>query len=57
VKHSVVNFSWIFLLLALLALVSAGCSSVEPDNASARPWNQPANWETGGIPSSMTEGH
>lgn len=56
-KRFAVSFSWILLLLALLTLISAGCSSVEPDNASARPWNQPASWETGGMPSSMTEGH
>jgi hypothetical protein len=36
-----------FLLLALggiLSLVS-GCSTVEPDNASVRPWNTPQGWE------------
>jgi hypothetical protein len=49
---------WIFLLLALTAIISSGCGSLEAsDNASARPWNAPASWETGGIPSSMTEGH
>ena len=36
--------------LILLALVSAaiflnGCSSLEPDNASVRPWNAPQGWE------------
>ena len=37
-------------LLLFLALVSAaillnGCSSLEPDNASVRPWNAPQAWE------------
>lgn len=50
--------SWILLLLlALTAIGSTGCGSLEAsDNASARPWNAPARWETGGLPSSMTEG-
>lgn len=41
------------LLLATVALT--GCSTTEPDNASARPWNAPKGWETG-LPSGMTEG-
>jgi hypothetical protein len=58
VKRFAVNFPWIFfLLLALISLVVGGCGSLEPENASARPWNSPATWETGGMPSSMTEGH
>ncbi len=38
-----------FLLLALLALIGGlcGCTSVESDNASVRPWNTPAGWENG----------
>jgi len=53
---------WIFLLLlALTAIFSTGCGSLEAsdnaNNTSARPWNAPATWETGGLPSSMTEGH
>lgn len=57
-KHLAANSSWIFLLLllALLAVGSTGCGSIESENTSARPWNSPAKWETGGIPSSMTEG-
>lgn len=37
------------LLLALLALMGGlcGCTSVESDNASVRPWNTPAGWENG----------
>ena len=38
-------------LLAALAIGSAllvtGCSTVEPDNHSARPWNSPKGWENG----------
>lgn len=39
----------ILLLLALGGLLSffTGCASVEPDNASARPWNAPQGWENG----------
>ena len=39
----------LFLLLALLALIAGicGCSSVESDNASVRPWNTPQGWENG----------
>jgi hypothetical protein len=52
------SFWILLLLLALTAIFSTGCGSLEAsDNASARPWNAPASWETGGLPSSMTEGH
>ncbi len=36
-----------FLLLALAAtaVLFSGCSTVEPDNASVRPWNTPQGWE------------
>jgi hypothetical protein len=39
----------LMLLLALLALAASfcGCSSVDPDNASVRPWNAPQSWENG----------
>lgn len=39
----------LFLLLAFLALVigACGCTSVESDNASVRPWNTPQGWEGG----------
>ena len=57
-KRFAVSPCWVFLfLLALTAIFSTGCGSLEAsDNASARPWNAPAKWETGGLPSSMTEG-
>lgn len=37
----------LFLLLALAGSFSfvSGCSTVEPDNASVRPWNAPQGWE------------
>ena len=37
----------LFLLLALAvsAVFFSGCSTVEPDNASVRPWNTPQGWE------------
>jgi len=39
----------LILLLALLAVTAGfcGCSSVESDNASVRPWNAPQGWENG----------
>jgi len=47
---------WIALLLLLATVVAlSGCTTVEPDNLSARPWNSPEGWE-GGLPSSMFEG-
>ena len=39
-------------LLVLLCLGFVGCASTDPDNASARPWNQPKGWE-GGLPGGM----
>ena len=35
------------LLLGLLSLFVAGCSSTEPENVSTRPWNAPKNWQFG----------
>jgi len=35
-----------FLFLAGLFALS-GCSSTEPDNLSARPWNTPKGYESG----------
>jgi hypothetical protein len=56
VNRSLVH-SILLLLLACLALTLSGCSSTEPDNASARPWNSPQGWESGGgLPSGMMQG-
>ena len=50
------QFHWpLLLLLAVLALGAAGCSTSEPENASARPWNAPRGWESG-LPGGMQEG-
>jgi hypothetical protein len=48
--------SFLFLVMALMALGTSGCASTdESTNASVRPWNSPKGWENG-LPSSMTEG-
>ncbi|MBW8863344.1 MAG: hypothetical protein JF609_00160 [Verrucomicrobia bacterium] len=35
----------LFLALVSLAALISGCSELEPDNASVRPWNTPQGWE------------
>jgi hypothetical protein len=45
----------LLLLLIVAGVLLAGCATTEPDNASARPWNQPRGWETG-LPPGMYEG-
>ncbi len=52
------RFSLAVFLLGLAAGVFglSGCTTAESDNMSARPWNQPQNWENG-LPSTMMEGH
>jgi len=48
-----------FLLLlwfGLIAVIVSGCATTEPDNASARPWNSPQGWESGGLPGNLNEG-
>lgn len=32
-------------MLALAAMIVAGCASVDPDRASDLPWNVPQSWE------------
>jgi outer membrane biogenesis lipoprotein LolB len=52
VRQFLANFRRpLLLLLAVVSFAVAGCSTVdkEPDNSSARPWNQPQGWE-GGMP-------
>jgi hypothetical protein len=46
---------WLLLLCGVIGLFLSGCASLEPENASARPWNQPQGWETG-LPPAMYEG-
>jgi len=44
------------LLLVAAGLLCAGCeTTVDSENASVRPWNQPRGWEHG-LPSSINEG-
>lgn len=54
------TLSWVRFALALAALVNtlllAGCKGPEVENDSARPWNSPKSWETGGLPSGINEG-
>jgi len=52
-----INFSLgLFLLfLGAVSVLFSGCATSEPDNASARPWNQPRGWETG-LPPAMYQG-
>lgn len=56
-RSAAIQFSrWILLLLlALTSLALSGCATEEPDNASARPWNQPRGWESG-YPTQMFQG-
>jgi hypothetical protein len=49
--------SWLVLLLAVVGLEVAGCSSTESDNMSSRPWNTPEGWQNGGLPANMTQPH
>jgi len=49
------SFCGLLFLLLGLVLGAAGCVS-DAENASSRPWNSPAGWETGGLPGSMMEG-
>ena len=54
-RVKVLNCSLLLLLLVVAGVLLAGCATAEPDNASARPWNQPRGWETG-LPPGMYEG-
>jgi hypothetical protein len=47
----------LLVLLVSLVLSAVGCATSDPENVSVRPWNSPRGWETGGLPSSMNEGH
>ena len=42
-----IRVAQLVLLLALVSLAAfvSGCSSIESDNASVRPWNTPQGWE------------
>ena len=47
--HFLYRCRWISLLLLVLAAVAgSGCASTgDSANMSERPWNAPADWETG----------
>jgi hypothetical protein len=55
-KHLAARF---FLLLAVTGTMVflPGCSTVEPENVSARPWNAPTSWENGGSLNGMDYQH
>lgn len=44
-----------FLAFAALSGVLTGCSTTEPENQSAIPWNSPKSWEHG-LPSGINPG-
>jgi len=45
------------LVLAAMAAVISGCSSVESENSSQRPWDSPEGWQTGALGDMMSEQH
>lgn len=46
---------WLALWLGWVCMAGWGCSSTDPANRSARPWNTPKQWETG-LPTGILEG-
>jgi hypothetical protein len=42
-------------LFVIAVEIFTGCATDNPDNASATPWNQPADWE-GPLPSTINQG-
>ena len=45
----------LLLLAAAVALVFTACKSLEPENASERPWNAQQGWQNG-LPSNINQG-
>jgi hypothetical protein len=45
----------LLLLVMALALLCTACKTVEPDNASERPWNGQRGWEHG-LPGAINQG-
>jgi uncharacterized protein YceK len=48
---------FLMLVLAAMAAVISGCSSVESENSSQRPWDSPEGWQTGALGDMMSEQH
>ncbi|MDR3377292.1 MAG: hypothetical protein P4M10_01290 [Verrucomicrobiae bacterium] len=48
---------FLMLVLTAMAAVITGCSSVESENSSQRPWNSPEGWQTGALGNLMDEQH
>ena len=48
---------WLTLIaaLAFVLLGGSGCGTTEPDNLSARPWNNPPSWQNG-LPGNFNQG-
>ncbi len=44
------------LVLATIAVGMTGCATDEPENMSEKPWNTPAGFGNGMLPSSINEG-
>jgi hypothetical protein len=47
----------LFLVLAALVGMISGCASTEPENASVRPWDAPADWQQNGALGGMDYQH
>lgn len=45
----------VLLLAAVLACACTACKTIEPDNASERPWNAQRGWEHG-LPGAINQG-
>ncbi len=45
----------IFLLAAAIAVAFTACKSLEPENASERPWNAQQGWQNG-LPNNINQG-
>ena len=43
------------VLFAALALALSGCSSLEPENASSKPWDSPEGFQGGNLPGMLTQ--
>jgi hypothetical protein len=44
------------IVLATIAIGMTGCATDEPENLSEKPWNSPAGFGNGMLPSNINEG-